>query len=306
VGLVGVVGGLSVDHIVQAHGEAHFDCLGGPGLYASLGASLVDGANVRLACWLPEDPTTFGHLLDEASVDLSHCASSGAPAGNCASSTPHVPRLWILYSPDGRRIVPTAAGSVEIAGADELDEDDFEAGPDFFDGLDALLACAPRHRVRHVSVRTACGIDPEQREVRRRGWSYWREVAAGTDLLLPSRMQLLLLDDDPIRAAESLHKSLGVAIVARLDRDGALVIEADGSRWRIHDSRVRVVDPTGAGDTMAGATMAGRAIGYGVAESAALGVSAARLVLSGPGAAGLVAHPEPISTPLPGVEIVKD
>jgi sugar/nucleoside kinase (ribokinase family) len=284
-----------VDHIVQAYGEAHFDCLGGPGLYASLGASLVDGASVRLACRLPEDPMTFGHLLDEAAVDLSNCAS-----------TPHVPRLWILYSPDGRRIVPTAAGSVEIAGPDEEDEDDFEAGTAFFDGLDALLACAPRHRVPNVSARTACGIDPEQREVRRRGWSYWQEIAAGTDLLLPSRMQLLLLDDDPIRAAESLHKSLGVAVVARLDRDGALVIEADGSRWRIHDSCVRVVDPTGAGDTMAGATMAGRAIGYGVAESAALGVSAARLVLSGPGPAGLLAHPQPISAPLPGVEMVKD
>jgi sugar/nucleoside kinase (ribokinase family) len=297
VGLVGVLGGLSVDHIVQAHGEAHFDCPGGPGLYASLGASLVDGASVRLACRLPEDPITFGHILHEASVDLSNCVG-----------TPQVPRLWILYSPDGRRIVPTArsTGSIEIVGVDELDEDDFEAGPGFFDGLDALLACAPRHRVANVSARTACGIDPEQREVRRRGWSYWREVGIGVDLLLPSRMQLLLLDDDPIRAAESLHESLGVAVVARLDRDGALVIEADGSRWRIHDSRVRVVDPTGAGDTMAGATMAGRAIGYGVAESAALGVSAARLVLGGPGPAGLVAHPELISAPLPGVEIVKD
>jgi sugar/nucleoside kinase (ribokinase family) len=297
VGLVGVVGGLSVDHIVQAYGGAHFDRLGGPGLYASLGAALVDGASVRLACRLPADPRTFGHLLDAASVDLSHCVS-----------TAEVPRLWILYSPDGRRIVPTAppAGSVEIAGAHEVDEDDFEAGAAFFDGLDALLACAPRHRVRHVSARTACGIDPEQREVRRRGWHYWQEVAAGTDLLLPSRTQLLLLDDDPVRAAESLRKTLGVAVVARLDRDGALVLEADGSRWHIHDSRVRVVDPTGAGDTMAGATMAGRAIGYGVAESAALGVSAARLVLGGWGLAGLVAHPEPISGPLPGVQIVKD
>lgn len=306
--VVGILGGLTVDHIVQAHGPAHFDLIGGPGLYASLGASLVDGVTVRLSCDLPENPIKFRHILDRAGVDIGHC-TDGRP----------VPRLWILYSEGGRRIVPTAAaGSIEIAGANEFDDDEFDddepeadadgfvPGAAFFDGLDALLACAPRRPVRGVASHTAYGIDPEQREVRQRGWSYWEEIAHGADVLLPSRMQLLLLDDDAIRAAEQLAERLAVPVIARLDQDGVMVVDAFAGRWFVRDTRVRVVDPTGAGDTMAGATMAALSAGHGLVEAAAVGVAAARRVLADWGPAGLVNHPQPIIWPCPGVEVTKD
>lgn len=295
-GQIGILGGLSVDHIVRAYGEARFDCLGGPGLYASLGASLVDGASVRLAGRLPEDPAGLRQALEHANVNLDHCAAGGTAQ-----------RLWILYSPEGRRIVPTTALSpIEIAGDYAGETDGFAPDTRFFDQLDALLDCAPRQPVTNVARHTAYGVDPDQRDVHQRGWSYWEAIAARTDILLPSRMQLLLVDDDPILAAERLHNRLQVSVVARLDKDGVFVIEVDGGRWTIRDTRVRVIDPTGAGDVMAGATLAARGAGHDVVTAAAAGVSAARLVLADWGPAGLLNHAEPITGPYPGVEITKD
>jgi len=93
---VGISGGLSIDHVVTAPTGARFDQLGGPGLYAALGASLVAGSRVRLHTALPRSTPAFTRTLRAAGVDLTSC-----------SEVPEVPRLWILHSAQGRRIVPT-------------------------------------------------------------------------------------------------------------------------------------------------------------------------------------------------------
>jgi hypothetical protein len=65
--LVGISGGLSIDHLVQAPQGTRFDCLGGPGLYAALAARLVSGVRVRLHADLPTSNVDFekvSHLLE--------------------------------------------------------------------------------------------------------------------------------------------------------------------------------------------------------------------------------------------------
>jgi len=93
--------------------------------------------------------------------------------------------------------------------------------------------------------------------------------------------------------------------VARLDADGAYVADPAGPSWTVRDAAVRVVDTTGAGDTMAGALVAALAAGADAATATALGVSAARIALSGIGHRPLPGHP-PLTAPLPGVTITKE
>lgn len=107
--LVGIDGGLSVDHLVRVGEAPHFFELGGPGLFAAFGARLIKGTKVMLRTELPVSVPGFAELLTAADVDLSLCEAGW-----------DVPRVWILDSPEGRRLVLTGPpAGIEIAGADE-------------------------------------------------------------------------------------------------------------------------------------------------------------------------------------------
>jgi sugar/nucleoside kinase (ribokinase family) len=288
-GTVGIVGGLSVDHLVREPVGVRFHCLGGPGLYAALGARLVAGTAVRLLADLPAAAPAFAGVLREAGVDLTHCRE-----------TPDVPRVWILTSARGRRIVPldAPAGS-EFDTADDLGPPLPPVVSDFRRGLDGLLYCSPS---RLEPTPTVTGVDPDQRLVLRHGMRYWQSIRSDPGVLLPSRVQLATVAPDPRAAARELAVHLRVPVVARLDADGMHAVDSTGSQWSITDHHAEVNETTGAGDTSAAAIVAALAHGADLPTAAAYGVSVARICLSDWGCDALLAA-IPLTAPLPGVRI---
>lgn len=290
---IGVRGGLSVDHLVVAGQGASFSQLGGPGLFAALGARLVDGVSVRVSTRLPDDEPRFAELFDRLHIDRQYCAP-----------VPTATRLWILNSAQGRRIVETASpGPVELeTAAADSDEDDSEqpAAPGFFAGLDALLDSSPIRRP-DVGGMTAVGIDPHQVPMHKDGIEYLRRVTPAGGIVLPSRVQLSLIDTDAHAAARRIATVLGVPVIARLDREGILVVDAgDTHEWTVRDANVHVVETTGAGDSSAAAIMAATALGADPVNAAMFGVAVARHALARWGAAALL-EATPLTSPPNGV-----
>lgn len=260
--------------------------VGGPGLYASLGAGLAaelvesrgqDARRIVLRSVLPDDART---VLTAAGIDLSLCGSGD------------VPLLWILNSPEGRRIVTTAPPE----GSHELDEsalvpEGIVAAPEPPSDADVLLRCAPpRPLVRATGEQAVC-VDPDQRAIAERGWDYLDELAEQTAVFLPSRVQLSQLGEHPVLVAHELRRRTGRAVVARLDRDGALVLPARGGAWQVEAPAVAVVETTGAGDSHAGALAAALSDARDPRALVAATVVATAVVghtLAGPGASGLL------------------
>ncbi|MEU0068761.1 PfkB family carbohydrate kinase [Streptomyces sp. NPDC006332] len=294
--LVGVHAGLSVDHLVTEPVGARFSCPGGPALFAALGARLVAGTHVRVSCPLPEDDHRFARIFDGFGIDRIHC-----------HQVPTVPRLWILNSARGRRIVTqdTTAGT-ELETPDQRPEpQDRPPAPTagFEDGLDGLVASSPTERPA-ANPDTRVGLDPHQVLVADQGLEYLRRVVSATTVLLPSRVQLALLDVDPRRAARSLAAGLGLPVVARLDAEGSYVVADDGI-WSVRDRAVTVVETTGAGDACAAAVVAALSAGADPVEAAMFGTSVARFALAGWGHEALAAA-TPLARPLPDITTRKE
>jgi hypothetical protein len=324
VSVLGVRGGLSVDHLVAVGAPVAYDQLGGPGLFGALGGRLVAGTAVRLVTGLPDEEPRFATLFGSLGIDVASCWA-----------LLDVPRLWILNAPEGRRIVETAPPSaVEIEGADAAGAasgsaiepatgatvgtagtdaaaanagaaatdsaggSDPERGPDletaFAAGLDGLLDSSPLTRPRVAST-TLVGIDPHQLPLQRDGLDYLRRVVPPGGVVLPSRVQLGLLDPDPRAAARLIATELGVAVVARLDREGMYVVGSEGT-WTVRDPSVEVRETTGAGDSSAAAIVASLAQGADLVTAARFGASIARIALSDVGSLGL-ARAHPLSAP---------
>jgi sugar/nucleoside kinase (ribokinase family) len=292
--LLGISGGLSVDHLVHASAGARFGCLGGPGLYASLAARLVPRTQVRLHCSLPRSTPEFARVLSDAGVDLTF-----------AEHVEDVPRVWILTSDQGRRIVSTSPPrGNELVNTDApTPGEELQEPPDqFLATLDSLLCCSPR-ALPAAAAGTLIAVDPDQRYVQDKGDDYWKSVAAPGGVLLPSRVQLASIDIDARQAALRLAAQTGVRVVARLDADGMLAVDTDGHAWTVTDDDVHVTDTTGAGDASAGAIVAALSTGADLATAAAYGVSVARIVLSDWGHAALT-RAAPLAAPLPRVRVI--
>ncbi|MDA4893165.1 PfkB family carbohydrate kinase [Microbacterium resistens] len=294
---LGVRGGLSVDHLVIEGEGARFRQLGGPALFAVLGARLVEDVDVRVSTALPEDDPRFAALFDRLGVDRSFSAP-----------VPHSTRLWILNALEGRRIVDTAApGELELEadGAPVPEEDEVPSDPGFFRGLDALLDSAPL-RMPETSVGTTVGIDPHQVPMARAGLAYLRNVTPPGGLILPSRVQLGLIDADVRAAARRIADELATPVIARLDSEGMFVVDAGGGgTWTIRDDRVIVRETTGAGDASAAAIMAAVARGVDLVTAAMIGAAVARVALADWGAAALL-DAEPFTAPPVGVTATQE
>jgi sugar/nucleoside kinase (ribokinase family) len=292
--LVGVHAGLSVDHLVTEPVGARFSCPGGPALFAALGARLVAGTDVRVSCPLPDDDPRFTRLLDACGADLRY-----------VTRVPTVPQLWILNSAFGRRIVKQSTGAGTELERPEPDPEDRlpPSAAEFYDGLDGLVSSSPELRPPCDGT-VRIGLDPHQDLVAAGGLTYLRDVVTAGTVLLPSRVQLTLLDADPRRAARTLAAELDLPVVARLDAEGAYVATADGT-WSVRDRAVEVVETTGAGDSSAAAVVAALAAGAEPVEAAVFGASVARIALASWGHEALAAA-VPFSRPFPDITVRKE
>jgi sugar/nucleoside kinase (ribokinase family) len=289
--VVGVRGGLSVDHLVAAGQGARFDELGGPGLFGTLGARLVSGTQVRLYARLPDDEPRFAKVFQELGIDTSATVRE-----------PQAMRLWILNSQQGRRLVTTSpTGAVEIEGTQTAEPEGDTEEVAVTGEFDGLLDSSPLERPA-VAESVRVGIDPHQLPLQAEGLEYLRRVGPKRALVLPSRVQLRLIDPDPLAAARAIRAHLGLDVIARLDRDGMVVISADGE-WSVRDPDVRLVETTGAGDSSAGAIVAAWTAGADLPTAAAYGVSVARLALSDWGHAGLLT--DPLTEPFLSITITR-
>jgi sugar/nucleoside kinase (ribokinase family) len=288
--VVGVRGGLSVDHLVAAGQCARFDELGGPGLFGALGARLVAGTQVRLYARLPDDEPRFAKVFQELGIDTSATVREQQAM-----------RLWILNSQQGRRLVTTSpTGAVEIEGTQAEPEGELEEVP-VTGELDGLLDSSPLEGPA-VAASVRVGIDPHQLPLQAEGLEYLRRVSPPRALVLPSRVQLRLIDPDPLASARAIRAHLGLDVIARLDRDGMVVISADGE-WSVRDPDVHLVETTGAGDSSAGAIVAAWTAGVDLPTAAAYGVSVARVALSDWGHACLLT--DPLTEPFPSITITR-
>jgi len=287
------VGGASVDHVVRAPVGAAFDQPGGPGLFASLGARLALGATdeVRLGGPLPEDAPQIRDALARAAVEI-----------RWAPRVASAPRLWILDSREGRRVLRTAPATHELADDDpepEAPAPEPEAG--FGTGLDALLLSAPAALPRSpLDARTIVAVDPDQDAISREGWGYLDRLAERAGLVLPSRVQLRQLaalepgGPGPEEVAELVRARTGMSVVARLDAEGALVLDAGGGATHVPAEPVDVIDTTGAGDSHAGALVAALASGLDLVAATRTAARVAARTLAGWGPEGLL---RALSTP---------
>lgn len=254
--LVGIEGGFSRDHLVNVHHGARFSAPGGPGTYAALAAAVTLewlGATSQKSPDPRSGTRVFGsgadfdisELLDSRGIDTSWLPLDRAP------------KLWILTSESGRRIV-----RADSHRGHELqsDQPEFEPAPrppaGFLMGLDALLRCAPSEPAIRVDPETVVAVDPDQRQIAARGWEYLEELARTTTLFLPSRVQLTQLHPDPLHAAELIRERTGRAVVARADADGSYVLPVTGEVVQVAALPTQVIDTTGAGDSHAAALLA--------------------------------------------------
>lgn len=300
--VVGIEGGLSRDHIVTVGQGSAFDQIGGPGAFASIAAALVAAAagraglpafSTRLFAVLPISERTVFEALEKAGVDLAFCVPVGS-----------IPRLWILNSPDGRRIVPTAVPT----GAHELHDSQTEAPvravlppADFYQNLSGLLRCSPQGAPAvAIPAGVVVAVDPDQSQLAERQWGYIDELVESTTVFLPSRVQLGQLGSDPYSAARALRERTGRSVLARFDAEGALALPAEGGAWWIRSEVGSIVDTTGAGDSHAAAALAALAspLAQGdLVNAATIAAATVAHTLSGWAADGLLAELHRPSSP---------
>ena len=92
--------------------------------------------------------------------------------------------------------------------------------------------------------------------------------------------------DDPEAAARALADQTGAGVLITLGAAGALLLEPGGSPVSLPATSVKVVDTTGAGDTVNGALAAELAAGRSLEDAARFALTAAALSTRAAGARG--------------------
>src|SRR4051794_27844871 len=213
--------------------------------------------------------------LTGESIDVAHVARVNAPTGVAL-------------------ITVDTAGENQIAVASGANA---TLDPDHVSSALATLLAAPRGVVLLGHEVSADVVQAAARAANAAGWPVVLNPAPARELpeaeiavLTPNASEAAELtgEDDPEQAARVLGARGAVLIT--LGARGALLFEPSGEPRRLPATEVKVVDTTGAGDTVNGALAAELAAGRSLEEAARFALKAAALSTRTAGARGGMPH----------------
>lgn len=269
-----VIGSASLDilHIQKKT----YNTIGGAGLYTAL-AARVAGAQVTLFAPKPDPmPEIFREVVEQIHWLGPTCDLA------------QLPRLEIAHHGDGKATLLDAswgatANLSDIGLPSDLSNYDFvhiAALPTAMHQLEFLQTCRQR-KAKAVSCGTYAKLAYNETED-------VRKLAAATDLFFLNENEAngLFGSNGPI------PENTQQVVFVTLDRDGVMVIRPN-EKITVMGNAVEEVDPTGAGDTFCGTTLARLANGDTLTAAAEYGCRQAALTVQSIGPQALLGHSLP-------------
>jgi sugar/nucleoside kinase (ribokinase family) len=190
-------------------------------------------------------------------------------------------KVFVLVDGAGERTMITDRGAGEALSPEDLPEALFGSGHLHLSGY--TLSGGSRRKTAIKALRLArdsgmtVSVDPSSAPLLRDiGTERFLGWTRGADLCFPNLEEGALLAGvvDPWRIVEAL---LGYysAVVLKLGAEGALYADTDGGWERVPAAPARVVDTTGAGDTLCAGFLSARLFGASPAEALRRGVGLA-------------------------------
>ena len=278
-----VFGNLVLDDVVLSDGRTRMGRPGGAVLYAALAARLW-GVEVGIVSVAGEDyPEETLAALARRGVDL---------AGVHRRPGPNL-RTWLLYEGRRRRVVHRLDGPphAEVSpGARDL--------PSAWRPRCCHLAPMPfrvqRDLVAELAPRPDLLVSVDPYELARDDrLDAWHLLLGGVDLLFLSEDEMEL-SGGLERPEEALRRLVGAGgrlqrVVYKRGERGGLLYDVPGERLRRWAAQeAEIVEPTGAGDALAGGFLAGQLLGDDADRALARGLVAAGFALAGTGPEGLL------------------
>lgn len=297
-----IVGGLSLDSVINAAGEKMLDQFGGNAAYGCAGARIWAPGEVGMVARRGEGfPSEWLRHAERAGVDV---------AGVTAVAKPHGLLGGLVYDARGDRddyvsrddvmrisgrggnadMSPLALHAAQVEfGADASDipaaYNDAEAvhlAPRY---LNKQLSCARHYRGRNPGALII--LDPIHFYMHLERSNELRELFGLVDALLPSEAEIAMLFGPiaPEEGARLLGDMGARTVVVKLGKEGCLVYERDSGRMtRVPIHPVDARDPTGAGDSFCGGFLVGMKETGDPVQAALYGTVSSSFVVEGFGA----------------------
>jgi sugar/nucleoside kinase (ribokinase family) len=268
-----VFGNLLLDDIVFNDGSTRMGEPGGAAIYAALGARL-QGLKVGLVSIVGTDYPDWA---------LAGMAGSGIDLAGVHPLGSQGIRIWLLYEEALRQFVHRRERPrhVDVSpGLEHMPEAwsgsrAFVISPMPFETQRALVAALSRLPGAFVALDPLVPVKTET-------WNDWRELASQVDAFFASEDELRVGADsgDPLKTLRRLAGGRLRYVAFKRSVRGGILYDAADDRVVSWDARAdKVVDPTGAGDAFAAATVAGLVRGEPAERALQRGLVATSFVL---------------------------
>ncbi len=315
-----VCGGLRIDFVISADGQARLNQPGGNAVYAAVGARLAPfddevkilaraGENYpqawledlsrrgigsdlvrRVAGW--QDMRTFYAYVDEKTRDdrnpEKHFARIGQPLPSelegythSTQDTQNEDSPLALRAEDALKAVQGTTAPANV-GATAV-----HLAPGALRSQHELVREFRRRGGRRADGGRQITVDPGEYDAGGDNAGRLEELCSRVDAFLPSEMEVkLLLESDDLHAAALTFAGWGTSVVViKCGPDGCLLYEKDLDRFTtIPAYPAQVLDVTGAGDVFSGAFAATLGHGEKPLHAALVGSAAASFAVEGYGA----------------------
>ena len=291
--MLGISGGLRIDHIITPEREARPRALGGNAVFAAVGARVwIDEVNIiaRAGRNYPSEwvdllqsrkLTTRGiHLLETVQDHRTFYAYPDANTRDDANPSLHYGAIGAVMPEELEGYVHSYAGQEDLRQIDPLAPIPGDLNCDV-----TAYHLAPMALRSHLDMpgaarargATFVSLDPGERYMVPTMWRHVETILSQIDVFMPSAMEVASFfrfdNRNPVEMLRRMHwfADRGPRIVVfKLGTDGSLVYLRDDDRvWHFPAVPVRVVDVTGAGDSYCGG-FAGSLSAHGDATEAAI------------------------------------